>query len=183
MHAVSTSAAYQSSALRPDELARLRAQMGLTAAELCGAKWVHGLLDFDGDGLIALIDLEGADGIEAFMVEDKLLDADANGDGFLTFEEFASSYARPRPIGKNVFIMAVNTLAIWALLQSPLDLIIKAVLVAAMVLRPQLVSRPATLVYDGAEAIVNGLRARLELVQRDAQQQQEGGGGRWGAAA
>ena len=179
---MSTSAAYQSSALRPDELARLRALMSLSAAEVCTAKWVHGLLDFDGDGLVSLLDLEGAEGIEAYMVEDKLLDADANGDGFLTFEEFASSYARPRPIGKNVFIMAVNTLAIWAVLQSPLDLIIRAVLVAAMVLRPQLISRPATLVYDGAEAIFNGLRARLELMQRDAEAQQQQGG-RWQGGA
>lgn len=50
VHAVSTSAAYQSSMLRPDESARLQAQMSLNKQELAAAKWVFGLLDFDSDG-------------------------------------------------------------------------------------------------------------------------------------
>jgi hypothetical protein len=47
---VSTSAAYQGSMMRPDESARLQAQMSLNKTELAAAKWVFGLLDFDNDG-------------------------------------------------------------------------------------------------------------------------------------
>jgi hypothetical protein len=50
VHAVSTSAAYQGSMMRPDESARLQAQMSLNKTELAAAKWVFGLLDFDNDG-------------------------------------------------------------------------------------------------------------------------------------
>jgi hypothetical protein len=36
--------------MRPDESARLQAQMSLNKTELAAAKWVFGLLDFDNDG-------------------------------------------------------------------------------------------------------------------------------------
>ena len=38
--------------------------------------------------------LSKAEGIEAYMYEDKLEDADADEDGALIFEEFLGSYAR-----------------------------------------------------------------------------------------
>jgi hypothetical protein len=44
-------------------------------------------------------------------------DADEDEDGALVFEEFLLSYAKPKPVWKNLVIMAANTLAIFALLQ------------------------------------------------------------------
>jgi hypothetical protein len=50
----------------------------------------------------------------------------ADDDGFITFEEFMVSYARPKPILKNLLIMAVNTAIIYFILQAPfLDTMIK----------------------------------------------------------
>lgn len=50
----------------------------------------------------------------------------ADDDGFITFEEFMVSYARPKPILKNLLIMAINTAVIFFILQAPwLDTMIK----------------------------------------------------------
>lgn len=40
-------------------------------------------------------------------------------DGLIVFEEFLASYAKPKPIGKNLVIMAINTLVIFLILQAP----------------------------------------------------------------
>jgi hypothetical protein len=45
-------------------------------------------------GKVQLSTLAKAEGIEEYMYEDKLEDADADGDGALLFEEFLGSYAR-----------------------------------------------------------------------------------------
>ena len=47
---MSCSQAYLTTAMRADVSARLQAQMGLNLQELCAAKWVFGLLDYDTDG-------------------------------------------------------------------------------------------------------------------------------------
>lgn len=62
VQAVSCSASYQTSALRPDEAARLQAVMGLTLQEVCAAKWVFTLLDLDNDGEGALGRRRGGEG-------------------------------------------------------------------------------------------------------------------------
>ena len=50
----------------------------------------------------------------------------ADDDGFISFEEFIISYARPKPILKNLLIMAVNTAVIFLIMQAPmLDTMIK----------------------------------------------------------
>lgn len=42
------------------------------------------------------------------------------------FEEFLISYARPKPILKNLLIMAINTAVIYFILQAPfLDVMLK----------------------------------------------------------
>lgn len=67
-----------------------------------------------------------AQGIEAYVYEDKIEDADADGDGQIVFEEFLGSYAKPKPIVKNLLIMAINTAVIYFILQAPfLDTMIK----------------------------------------------------------
>jgi hypothetical protein len=49
-----------------------------------------------------------------------------DADGKIVFEEFLVSYARPKPIGKNLVIMAVNTLIIYLILSTPvLDIMMK----------------------------------------------------------
>eukprot|EP00879_Flechtneria_rotunda_P013782 GHRR01014395.1.p1 GENE.GHRR01014395.1~~GHRR01014395.1.p1 ORF type:complete len:371 (+),score=114.23 GHRR01014395.1:49-1161(+) len=126
VHAVSTSQAYQNSMMRPDEAARLQAQMSLNKQELAAAKWMFGLLDSDNDGKVSLSMYKAAEGIEAYVYEDKLEDVDADNDGYIIFEEFLGSYAKPKPIGKNLIIMAVNTLVVYFILQAPfLDTMIK----------------------------------------------------------
>lgn len=45
-------------------------------------------------GKVELSLLSRAQGIEAYMYEDKLEDADADEDGLINFEEFLGSYAR-----------------------------------------------------------------------------------------
>jgi hypothetical protein len=50
----------------------------------------------------------------------------ADDDGLISFEEFLVSYAKPKPIGKNMLIMAINTAAIYFILQAPfLDVMLK----------------------------------------------------------
>jgi hypothetical protein len=50
----------------------------------------------------------------------------ADEDGLISFEEFLGSYAKPKPIGKNMLIMAINTAAIYLILQAPfLDVMLK----------------------------------------------------------
>lgn len=50
----------------------------------------------------------------------------ADDDGLISFEEFLVSYAKPKPIGKNMLIMAINTAAIFFILQAPfLDVMLK----------------------------------------------------------
>lgn len=172
VHAVSCSLEYQRNDMRPDDAARLQAQMGLTHQEVCAAKWVFTLLDYNADGKLSLADVEQAAGIERHYYEAQLQDADTDDDGALVFEEFLLSYAKPRPVWKNLVIMAANTAAIFLLLQSPLDVMLKVVLVGALILRPQIVSRPACYVYDGVVALAAAGRARAAVASREG----EGGG-------
>jgi len=46
--------------------------MGLTHQEICAAKWVFTLLDFNADGKVQLSDLEGAAGVESYYYEAQL---------------------------------------------------------------------------------------------------------------
>ncbi len=52
--------------------------------------------------------------------------ADANEDGFLSFEDFLTSYARERPVFLSMAVMAAHTAAYWVIFNSPLDLLFKA---------------------------------------------------------
>ena len=61
--------------------------------------------------------------------------------------------------------------------QSPLEVMYKCVLVGALFIRPQLVSRPAAAVYDALAALLGGTRAQAELAQRAARGGGSGGGG------
>jgi hypothetical protein len=59
----------------------------------------------------------------------------ADDDGLISFEEFLVSYAKPKPIGKNMLIMAINTAAIYLILQAPfLDVMLKVRLRQAKIL-------------------------------------------------
>lgn len=166
VHAVSCSTEYQRNDMRPDAAARLQAQMGLAQQEICAAKWIFTLLDYDADGKVQLSDLERATGIESYYYEAQLQDADGDDDGAILFEEFLLSYAKPRPVWKNLIIMASNTLAIFLLLQSPLDVMLKCILCGALILRPQIISRPVCMIYDGFAALVGASRARAAVAQQ-----------------
>lgn len=164
-------------------------------------------------------------------------DADDDEDGALVFEEFLLSYAKPKPVWKNLVIMAANTLVIFLLLQasglgaqggaglgcahhcacwrlvtgcpkqsscgrsgashfsavaipvvvpaqpltpcppnpphphpqSPLDVMLKCVLVGALILRPQIISRPACIFYDAIAALIGTGRARAEVARSSAE--------------
>jgi len=56
--------------------------------------------------------------------------------------------------------------------QSPLDVMLKCLLTGALILRPQIISRPASAVYDAVAALVGGTRARAEV----ARSRSSGGG-------
>lgn len=45
-------------------------------------------------------------------------DADEDEDGAIVFEEWLVSYAKPKPVWKNLLLMAANTLIIFLLLQA-----------------------------------------------------------------
>ncbi|KAI8466512.1 MAG: hypothetical protein J3K34DRAFT_433633 [Monoraphidium minutum] len=165
VHAVSCSTDYQRNDMRPDSAARLQAQMGLRQQEICAAKWVFTLLDYDADGKVQLSDLAAAAGIESYYYDAQLQDADEDEDGALVFEEFLLSYAKPKPVWKNLVIMAANTAAIFLLLQSPIDVMLKVILTGALVLRPQIISRPAGMVYDAIAALIGSGRARAAMAK------------------
>jgi hypothetical protein len=51
--------------------------------------------------------------------------SDTNGDGFLSFEDFLSSYARDRPVILSMLVMAAHTAAYWVIFNAPIDLLFK----------------------------------------------------------
>ena len=61
--------------------------------------------------------------------------------------------------------------------QSPLEVMLKVVLVGALFLRPQIISRPTSVLYDAIAALVGGARARSELARRGSGGGDSGGGG------
>eukprot|EP00878_Enallax_costatus_P017190 GHUV01018047.1.p2 GENE.GHUV01018047.1~~GHUV01018047.1.p2 ORF type:complete len:127 (+),score=40.27 GHUV01018047.1:1167-1547(+) len=118
--------------------------------------------------MVSLSMYKNAEGIEAYVYDDKIEDADADDDGQIVFEEFLGSYAKPKPIGKNLVIMAVNTLVIFLILQAPfLETMLKVVIVGFLLVRPQIISRPAALLYDAIKAIVDQGKAQAELAKQN----------------
>jgi hypothetical protein len=66
----------------------------------------------------------------------------------------------------NILVMAVNTMIIWALFASPLDMMIKSVAAVVLVVKPQIVNRPIIKVYDIIDTIFN--RGKAEMATRAA---------------
>jgi hypothetical protein len=44
---------------------------------------------------------------------------------------------------------------------------LKCILTGALILRPQIISRPTSLVYDAIAALAGGVRARAEIAKGD----------------
>jgi hypothetical protein len=154
----------------PQEVARLEATCGLRRAELLAARWAFLMLDLDGDNRVALADVARAGGVEAGVAEARgLEDADADGDGLVTFEEYLSAtYAKPKEPFKAAAVLLANTLIVWLIFEAPVDVLIKGAAVAALLLRPQLVARPVVWLHDAIVGLINGARARAELARRGA---------------
>lgn len=162
--------------LVPQEVARLSAQNGLTKQELLLARWSFLLLDLDNDNSLRLSDLRRAGGVEAGLSEARgLLDPESDADldaertSLVTFEEYVSStYARPKEPFKAAAVLLANTIAVYFILQAPVDVLVKGAAVAAMLIRPQLLARPVIWLHDLIMGLINGARARQELARRGA---------------
>ena len=63
----------------------------------------------------------------------------------------------------NILVMAVNTLIIWALFNSPLDMMLKSVAAVVLVMQPQIVNRPIIKIYEIIETIMNRGKAEVAL--------------------
>lgn len=146
-----------------EQRGQLRRKTILTDAEIAPLLFIFSAMDTGNSGKLSLNSLRQSGFVEAQMVEDKLEDADEDEDGYVTFEEYLQSYARPRDTMLAVLMMAANTLAIWLVINSPLELFLKTAIIAALVLRPQVVAKPVMKVYEMVKAIMGRAQAEREL--------------------
>ncbi len=135
-------------------------------------------------------------GIEAQIAADQLDDLDDDEDGLVAFDQFLTTYAKPRKVGRRwpaagggapggrmqgcrplvspspgrlsqvwltILVMAVNTLLIWGIFNSPLDMMLKSVAAVVLVVKPQIVNRPIIKVYEIVETILNRGKAEVAL--------------------
>lgn len=146
------------------ELGKLAFKTGLPPAELAGCLAVFRLLDNNNDGYLALTELQATVlGLEKDIFEDVLEDADANADGFLTFEDFLSSYAQEKPVLLNMIVLAVHSAIFWVILNSPLDQITKMLACAFLLFKPQIVTSNVIKVYHMFKNISDRARAEIEV--------------------
>ncbi|GLC52776.1 hypothetical protein PLESTB_000667000 [Pleodorina starrii] len=174
----STSREFPRSVFNEAELGRLGWDSSLSPAEVASALAVFRLLDFNLDNYVKLEDLRKAQGIEREIVADQLEDADTNEDGFLSFKDFLTSFARERPVILNMVVLLAHTAVFWLILNLPmLDIPIKAVLAVALLIKPQFVTAPVVKFYMMMRNVVDRARAEVEMAG------QRGGGAGRGAAA
>jgi len=126
------------------------------------------LLDISRSGKLPLSFLKKAQGIEAKVVEGVLEDADEDGDGQLTFEDFLTSYARERPVLMTMAVLLVHTACFWAIFNLQLDTFLKVILSGILILKPQLVTGPVTKVWRIGEALVGRFMATREMAAKGA---------------
>ena len=63
-------------------------------------------------------------------------DADTDEDGFLKFEDFLTSYHKERPVVLSILVMAAHVAAFYVVLNSPMDLAVRAVICVIMCIKP-----------------------------------------------
>ncbi|MEW5306448.1 MAG: hypothetical protein WDW38_007389 [Sanguina aurantia] len=174
--AASTHKPFVVKALPGAEAGRLQYKAAITEAELGSALAVFKLLDFNGDGYVALMDLRRAQGIEREMVSNVLEEADANDDGFLSFEDWLNSYKKVRPVWLTMAILAANCACFYLLLNSPIDTLYKAVGCVALLALPKLVNAPVIKVYNIAKSLYDRMRATVHIAQQDPEDEGAGNG-------
>ncbi|KAG2425101.1 hypothetical protein HXX76_014010 [Chlamydomonas incerta] len=164
--AASTTREFPRSVFNETELGKLAWGASLSTAELSAALAVFRLLDFNLDGYVKLEDLRRAQGIEREFVNEKLEDADTNEDGFLSFKDFLTSYARDRPVILNMVVLLAHTAAFWAIFNLPgLELPIKAIMAMGLILKPQFVTGPVIKLFTIFQTIFNRARAEIAMAK------------------
>ncbi|EFJ40043.1 hypothetical protein VOLCADRAFT_108377 [Volvox carteri f. nagariensis] len=149
---------------KESELGRLGWDSALSPAEVSSALAVFRLLDFNLDNYVKLDDLRKAQGIEREVVADKLEDADTNEDGFLSFKDFLTSYARERPVVLNMLVLLAHTAVFWLVFSLPmLDVPVRAVMCLALLIKPQLVTGPVIKLYQIMRTVIDRARAEIEM--------------------
>ena len=63
-------------------------------------------------------------------------DADADEDGFLSFEDFLTSYHKERPVVLSMLVMAAHAGAFYLVLNSPLELTLRVLLCIILLVKP-----------------------------------------------
>lgn len=156
---------FAESNIKGAELGRLLFKCAVSSNEMSKALAIFKLLDFNNDGYIRLDEYSKAQGIEKKVLEDVLLDADENKDGFLSFEDFMDSYSRDRPVFLSLAVMAAHTAAFWLLFNSPLDTLFKTVIAVLMLLRPAIITNPVIKIWQIATTLLGRARATAEVVK------------------
>ncbi|PNH07416.1 hypothetical protein TSOC_006122, partial [Tetrabaena socialis] len=148
------------------ELGRLGWSTSLSPADLSSALAIFRLLDFNADSYVRLEDLRKAQGLEREIVADQLEDADTNEDGFLSFKDFLTSYARERPVLLNAVVLLAHSAAFWFILNLPmLELPFRALLCVALMLKPQVVTGPVIKLFTVLRTLWNRGRAEIEMAR------------------
>ncbi|KAG2452172.1 hypothetical protein HYH02_003204 [Chlamydomonas schloesseri] len=161
-----TSREFPRSVFPEAELGKLAWGASLSTSEMASALAIFRLLDFNLDGYVKLEDLRRAQGIEREFVNEKLEDADTNEDGFLSFKDFLTSYARERPVILNMLVLLAHTAAFWVIFNLPgLDLPVKAIMAMGLMLKPQFVTGPVIKIYTIFQTIFNRARAEVAMAQ------------------
>ncbi|GIL65792.1 hypothetical protein Vafri_19420 [Volvox africanus] len=160
----SNNTVFPRSVFNDTELNQLGWDSALSRVEVAAALAIFRLLDFNLDNYVKLEDLRKAQGIEREVVADKLEDADTNEDGFLSFKDFLTSYARERPVILNMVVLFAHTALFWFILNLPmLDIPVKAVLCLGVLLKPQFVTTPVIKLYQILRTVIDRARAEIEM--------------------
>ena len=154
--------------LPPTELRALLWKAALSIPEFAVPLCTFKLLDKEGNGRLRLEDLARAQGIEKQVFDAVLEDADADQDGYLTFEDFLTSYHKDRPVFMSMAVMLAHTACFYIIFQLPIEPMFKVLLSAVLVLRPQLVTAPVKHVWAIGKTIVNRIRATQKMARKGA---------------
>lgn len=122
-------------------------------------------------------------GIERETCVNVLEDADANDDGFLSFEDWLISYTRERPVWLTLAVLLAHCGCCYVVLNIlPIETMFKAVGCVLLLAMPQLVTAPVIKAYNIAKSLYDRLRATIMIAQQDPEDDRAAPGGKGGVS-
>lgn len=163
---LSANKVFVTSQIEQKELGRLVFKSCLSLNEMTTVLVMFRLLDTDSDEKLRVDELSKAQGIEAQYFENILEDADVDEDGFLSFEDFLTSYHKERPVILSALVMLAHAATFYCILQAPVDFTIRGVMAMCVLLRPMIITGPVIKIYTMFKTLFGGMMAQQEMAKR-----------------